>query len=220
MIVLVIPDTHSPFMHEGALDFLSKLNREFKPDKVIHLGDEVDAAALSRFEKDPDGMSAGAEHRVALAQMKPLYKLFPEVSVCISNHGARPFRKAFEAGIPRAYLKDYREFMEAPPKWQWQDSYEIDGVLYKHGEGLTGKDGAIRGAIANRRSFVCGHIHSFGGVVHLANDFDQIFGMNCGALIDHKAYSFKYAKHLLNKPTLGAGIIIDGFQPIYIMMPQ
>lgn len=206
-------------MHQGALSFLATLKREFKPDRIVQIGDETDAAALSNYESDPDGLSAGSEHCLALAQLKPLYKLFPEVSVCTSNHGSRPFRKAFSAGIPRAYLKPYKEFMEAPAGWNWADSFEIDGCLYIHGEGFSGKDGAVKAAIGHRKSTIIGHIHAFAGITPLAGPHDQIFAMNTGCLIDYSAYVFKYSKHQVNKPVLGAGIIIDGVTPIFIPMP-
>ena len=215
-IVLIIPDTHSPWMHPHALDFLSDLKREYKPDKIVHLGDEFDAHSLGKWSHDPDGLSAGDEYKKALAQIKPLYKLFPNVSICTSNHSARPFRKAFESGIPKVYMRAYREFMEAPLGWRWEDSFEIDKVIYIHGEGFSGRDGAIKAATGHRKSLVCGHIHSFAGVTYLAGHHDQIFGFNCGALIDYKAYAFAYGRNLSNKPVMGAGIVINGREARFI----
>jgi hypothetical protein len=205
-------------MHPHALDFLSDLRKEFKPDKIIHLGDETDAYALSDWDHSPDGMSAGDEYHAAIRELKGLYKIFPDVMVCESNHGRRPFRKAFKAGIPRVYLRAYSEFMQSPKGWQWRDSWTLDGVLYLHGDGATGKDGALKLAQGHRRSTVIGHVHSFAGVQYVQGSQDRIFGANMGCLIDPDAYGFEYGKHLLSKPVLGAGIIIDGkeayFRPL------
>lgn len=216
MIVLAIPDTHSPFMHPGAVDFLSEINKKWKPKKVIHLGDEADQHALGRWGADPDGRSAGDEHKAILKDIKPLYKLFPKVEVCESNHGKRPYRKAFEAGIPKAYIRNYPDFMESPAGWTWHDDIEIDGVIYQHGEGYSGKMGALKCALDNRRSTVIGHIHSFAGVQYSATKRDTIFAVNAGCLIDVKAYAFAYAKVYPHKPTLGAVIVIDGREVIFI----
>lgn len=38
--ILVIPDTHCPYMHQDALEFLKKVRDEYQPDTVVHLGDE------------------------------------------------------------------------------------------------------------------------------------------------------------------------------------
>lgn len=203
-------------MHKYALDFLADLKKQYKPDKIIHLGDEMDQCALSDFDSDPNGMSAGDEYLAAMAQLKGLYKLFPKVMVCESNHGKRPFRRAFKAGIPRVYLKAYTEFMQSPAGWVWQERWIIDGVVYKHGDGFTGPTAAFNAASTSRKSTVIGHVHSNAGMAHLAGESDHIFGMNVGCLVDTDAYAFKYGLHNKHKPVLGAGIVIDGRFPIFV----
>ena len=215
LIVLAIPDFHAPFGHKDAADFLSDLKKEYKPQKVICLGDEVDAYSLSDWDHSPDAMSAGDEYKAAIKQLQPLYKLFPKVMVCESNHGRRPFRKALKAGLPEVYMRKYHEFMQSPKGWHWAHSWTIDSTIYQHGDGYSGAQGAMKAAIANRRSTVIGHIHSNAGAVHLAGANDQIFALNAGCLVDTKAYAFAYGAHHGSKPVLGAGIIIDGSFPIF-----
>lgn len=205
-------------MHGDAIDFLTDIRREYKPDKIIHMGDETDQHSLSDWDHDPSGMSAGDEYDAAIRQLKGLYKVFPNVMICESNHGRRPFRKAFRAGIPRVYLRAYAEFMQSPPGWEWRESWSLDKVLYIHGDGFSGKDGALRAAQGHRRSVVLGHIHSFAGVQYVAGSHDQIFGFNTGCLIDTTGYAFHYGKHIVSKPVLGAGIIIDGREARFIPM--
>lgn len=215
-VVLVIPDTHFPFHHEKTILFLKALKKEYRPDIIVHLGDEVDAHALGKWDSDPDGMSAGFELRAALEQLKELYDIFPKVAVCESNHGKRPFRKAFESGIPRAYMRAYREFMEAPSGWEWRDVWDLNNVIYLHGEGYTGRDGAIKAALNNRKSTVIGHIHSWGGIQYSAVQSGLIFGLNSGCLIDHDAYAFKYAKNYPHKATMGASIVYSHREAYFI----
>jgi len=217
-VILSWPDFHAPFGHPDAVDFLSDLKKEFKPDKIVCLGDEVDGHSLSDWDHDPSGMSAGDEYEAAIRQLKPLYKLFPDVMVCESNHGRRPFRKAFRAGIPKVYLRAYAQFMQSPSGWEWRDHWTLDGVLYIHGDGFSGKDGAIKAAIGHRKSVVLGHIHSWGGVTYIANADSQIFGCNSGCLIDYQGYAFEYSKHQIAKPTLGATIVIEGKEAYFIPM--
>lgn len=205
-------------MHKNACDFLTDLKKEYKPDKIVHLGDEMDQHSLSDWDHNPSGMSAGDEYEAAIRQLRGLYKLFPEVMICESNHGRRPFRKAFRAGIPKVYLRAYAEFMQSPRGWAWRDTWVLDGVVYQHGDGYSGAGGALKAAIANRRSTVLGHIHSNAGITHVAGRYDCIFGMNAGCLVDLDGYAFEYGKHHGSKPVLGAGIIVDGTHPIFIPM--
>lgn len=215
-VVLAIPDLHAPFAHPRALEFLAGLAKEYKPTRIVCLGDEIDACALGFYDHDPDGMNAGQEHKEALKFMRQLYKLFPKVEVCTSNHTARPFRRAFKYGLPKQFIKDYREFMEAPAGWSWANTIEIDGVLYEHGEGFSGAQGHVVAMTKQRRSVVIGHIHSHAGVNYSSTDKDKLFAMNAGCLIDIDAYAFNYGRKFPNRPVLGAGIIIAGKEAHFI----
>jgi len=173
--------------------------------------------AISDWSSDPDGMSAGDELLAALRDMKKLYKAFPKVRVCTSNHTARPFRRAFKYGIPRAFLRDYADFLEAPKGWSWHSQIEIDGVKYEHGEGFSGRNGAIKAAEQNMQSTVIGHIHSYAGIQYSANPRFLIYGFNVGCLIDNHAYAFAYNKKFKQKPIIGCGVVIKG-TPIFEAM--
>lgn len=215
--VLAIPDMHHPFSHPDTLAFLKWMKKKYMPDVVVCLGDEVDMCALSDYDSDPDGYSAGHELQQAILHLKDYYELFPNVKVCTSNHTARPFKRAYKSGIPRAFIRDYAEFLQAPPGWRWSDQHEVDGILYEHGEGQSGNQGAIKAAIANMNSTVIGHLHSDAGIQYLANDKHLIYGFNVGCLLDRHAYAAAYGKHMKKKPILGAGVITKGV-PMFVPM--
>lgn len=217
MRVLAIPDLHYPFAHPDHLKFLKAVKRKYKPNQVVCLGDEVDMHAMSDYDTDPDGLSPGDELTAALLDLRRLYKVFPNVKVCTSNHTSRPYRKAYKFGIPRAFLRSYKEFLEAPDGWRWADSHEVDGVIYEHGEAFSGQSAALKSALANMQSTVIGHIHAFAGIAWSANPKHLVFGFNVGCLIDQHAYAFNYGKKLKAKPILGCGVIIDGI-PIFVPM--
>src|ERR1700744_5264876 len=99
--ILCIPDIHFPAHHPDVFRFLKAAKRKFKPDEVVNLGDEIDAAGLGNWDHNPDQPSAGDELKEAIKLMKELYKIFPEVKVCVSNHTDRIYRKPFAAGIPK-----------------------------------------------------------------------------------------------------------------------
>lgn len=217
--VLVIGDPHEPFTKEGYLEFCRKIQEEYDCGIVVHIGDAVDNHAVSYHEKDPEGMSAGDEFNLALERMKRWYHTFPNVKVCIGNHDALPFRKAFSAGLPKTWLKTYQELLQSPPTWEWDFVHQVNGVIYQHGTGLSGEMAAINAARENRQSTVIGHLHTVMNTRFLASYKDLIFGVTVGCGIDHEKYAFAYGKQNTRKPVVACAVILDGKLPINIPMP-
>lgn len=213
--VLAIADTHFPFVRKGYLEHCLDIQEKYKCGTVVLIGDEVDNCAISQWEKDPDGFSAGTEAELAQAMMKEWYKAFPNVKVCIGNHTSRPFRLARANGMPKKFVKSYEEAWEAPKGWQWAENWEIDGVLYTHGTGFSGANAAIRIATRYRQNVVIGHIHSEAGIQYNASKIDLIWGMQLGGAIDDNSYAAYYAKDQLKKSIVGCGVVIGGALPIY-----
>lgn len=178
----------------------------------------MDFHAISFHQPDADSDGALTEYRKGLKFMHKLYKLFPKVQCCISNHTARPYRKANDAGIPSVFLKGYRDMMEAPKGWSWDYEFNIDGVNYSHGMEASGREGALNLAINRRISCAIGHHHSFGGVKYHANNDSLIFGLNSGCLIDVHTYAFKYGKNFKYKPTIGCGVVINSSEAYFVPM--
>lgn len=211
-------DSHAPFHHPGTFDFLADLKREFKPTESICMGDELDYHAMSFHDTDPDGMSPTEEFYHGLKFMKEIYKIFPESKVCISNHSSLPFRRAFKFGLPSLFIRQYKEYMEAPDGWRWAERWEVDGVQYIHGTGFSGEYGHITAMKKHRQSTVIGHIHSHAGVQYSATERDLIFAVNTGWLGELDRYAFKYGRYFPNKPINGAAMIIDGKYAQFIPM--
>lgn len=119
-------------------------------------------------------------------------------------------------------MREYSDFLKAPPGWEWKNHWIIDGVKYIHGDGFSGQAGALQAARAHGSSIVLGHIHTFGGVQYLQSEdpFKRRFALNTGCLVDTTQYAFHYAKHLAHKPTLGCGVVIDGTEAHFIPMPE
>lgn len=216
MLVLSISDLHFPYSHKDALDFLRDLAKDVKPDQVVLLGDELELAGMSFHDINPNMPSASEEFELGKKELRKLYKLFPEVKACTSNHTSRGFRRAFKFGIPTQFMRDYRALLEAPKGWEWRDHWEIEKVLYLHGEGFSGKNAHIKAAMEHRQSVVMGHIHTWAGVTYIKSKQGQIFGANAGCLIDSDAMAFRYAKHFATKPIIGTCIIEDGKKAHFI----
>ena len=204
--VLAIPDLHEPWAHPRALGFCQRLARRHRPDLVAEEDDAVDLAALSRFPKDPDLPSAGDELDRAVDALRPWYRSFPRAMVCESNHTWRVFRRAFEGGLPSRAMQPIRTLLSAPRGWRWRRSWVVDGVEYRHGDGLSGRNCARLASERFRRPVVFGHVHS---VAQLHRD-SHGWALAAGCLIDEAQAAFAYASHSAFRPVLGAAVVTDG----------
>jgi hypothetical protein len=215
--VMHIPDLHCPFMHQDAPAFIKACRDKYQPTVIVLAGDELDQHAISAHDTDPNGFSPGHELTAGLKQLEQIYALFKEALVCESNHGQRPFKRAYKAGLPSQYLKSYAEFMDAPQGWVWDAEFEIDGVVYSHGEGATGANGALQLAIRMGKSQAVGHWHGNAGPSYFFNGTSLVFGLYSGCMIDVDTYAFRYGKHFKLKPILGLSIIDSGV-PTFVPM--
>jgi predicted phosphodiesterase len=218
MRIGIVGDVHIPFEHPLYLEFIADTFRQWRIDRVHFAGDVVDAHALSFHEHNPNGRSAEDEAAEATARVRRWYRRWPCASVAIGNHDARHFRVARKGGIPDRYVRTYGEVWNTPG-WSWAESHIMDGVVYEHGIGTSGKDAAINRAVQKRCSTVIGHVHSYAGVKWHANEFDRIFGLNAGCGIDIDQYAFEYAKPFSVRPVLGCGIVLDGEFAFFEPMP-
>jgi hypothetical protein len=191
--------------------FCQDIFAAWQVDRIVFAGDIVDLHALSFWDHDPNGMSAEGEAVASTPIVKKWHRTFEGADVCIGNHDERHYRVARKAGMPDRYMKSYAEVWDTPT-WNWRFSHIIDGVLFEHGTGTSGKDAAINLAIQKRCSTVIGHVHSYAGVKWHANPHNAIFGLNVGCGIDCKAYAFAYGKAFPVRPVLGCGIVIDGYE--------
>src|SRR5690606_4604668 len=116
--VLIISDTHTPYHHPDAIKFLAAIKKQHKPDRVIHIGDEVDYHAMSFHDSDPDLYSASDELEKAIEAIHQIADLFPKVDVIESNHGSLAFRRAKAHGFPRQLIRPYKEVL-GTPGWNW-----------------------------------------------------------------------------------------------------
>jgi hypothetical protein len=217
--ILLISDLHVPYQHPDTVAFLTAIKKKYKPTRVISVGDEVDFHALSFHDSDPDLMSAGDELAEAIEELQPIYKLFPKMDLVDSNHGSMAYRKGKHHGIPRKYLRDYGDVLNAPKGWKWSHELLINipggnQLMVVHG---ISKD--VMKVVAQRGVCVVqGHYHSEFRIGYLGNPNHLLFGMNIGCSIDSKSLAFAYDKLNLARPVVGHGIIINGLPHLLPMV--
>lgn len=208
--ILIIADTHLPFEKPTYLDFCLSIQKRVKCKTIIHIGDLVDNHTFSfKFAPDPNGKSPKDEIDEARKHLKPWFKAFPKLYLCLGNHDRRVDLKSRHVGLPQDVLQPFRNIWQLPDGWKDDFSWTIDGVIYQHGTGLSGDNAHIKAATQNRVSTVIGHVHSAGATNYLVSERDRIFGMNVGCGIDRRTYAFAYGKEMIKKPVLGAGVVTD-----------
>jgi hypothetical protein len=217
--ILAVSDPHAPYMHPDNVAFLAAIKRKYRPTRVVLLGDEVDHHAMSFHDSDPDLPSAGDELKAAIAQLQPLYRMFPEADIMDSNHGSMVYRKGKHHGIARKYLRDYGEVLEAPAGWRWHDELilKVPGgnqVFFHHG---LSKD--VMKVVAQRgMCAVQGHYHTEFRIGYLGNPNHLLWGLQVGCSIDGKALAFAYDKVNLGRPVIGHGLIENGLPKLLPMV--
>ena len=208
--VLIIADTHIPYHVPELMDFLKLLKKKYKPDRIIHIGDEVDKHAMSFHDSDPDLPSAGDELKLSIPVIKELEKMFPKMDLLDSNHGSLVFRRAYKHGIPKAYIKKYNDFLQVGKGWKWHDDLIIDTPLGKvyfcHGK----TPDILKLAQSMGMSCVSGHYHSLMGVRWYGNSLGLYFGLQVGCMIDSKSLAFRYNKVQKARPIIGCSVIYNG----------
>jgi len=216
--ILILSDMHIPFNHPDLLPFLKAIKKKYKPTRIICVGDEADKHALSYHDSDPDLMSAGDELLETIATLQPIYKLFPKMDLVDSNHGSMVYRKAKTNGIPRKYIRDYGDILEAPKTWKWHNTLTItlpnkSKLFVCHGMQKNG----LKLAASMGMSTVQGHFHTEFNIQYGSSPSQLYWGMMVGCLIDDESLAFHYNKITPGRPIIGLGIVIDS-QPKLIPM--
>lgn len=216
--ILVISDMHHPYAHPDTVPFLQALKKKYKFDKVICIGDEIDNHAISFHDSNPDLPSAGEELQKAIDALKPLYKLFPNVTVVESNHGSLVYRKALASGLPQAVFKSYNEILKAPKGWKWEFDTKADTplgpVYFCHGK--TGASGRL--ASQYGMSTVQGHFHEKAQITYISTPERLMFDAHTGCLADDKSLALGYNKVNPKRPIVSVLIIINGIPQLVPMV--
>jgi len=207
--VLVIGDTHFPAVRKGYLEFCKNMYREWKCNRVVHIGDVNDMHAISRFQAHPDAPGPTEEYQLSYDMVQYWQKTFPFVDVCIGNHDKRLARQAAGVNISTSYLKTFKELW-GTPYWDWQFEHHIDGVTYTHGSGRGGMYHAINIMKKKLCSVVAGHMHTRGTIYWQVNRERRIFAMNVGCGIDDHMVQFDYGEELPERSFIGCGVVIEG----------
>lgn len=222
--VLVIGDPHAPYMHPDAVTWLLALHEKYSFDLILCAGDEVDFHAMSFHDHDVDLPSAGYELEAAIRQLEPLYKAFPKMRIAESNHGSMVYRKGKHHGFPRAVLRSYREVLQAPEGWTWEEKIRFqtsDGSmnLLVHSLGAN----VLQVAKSRGMNVIQGHHHELFGVQYFHNEEKNrpMYGAQTGCLADDLSLALAYNRTNKFRPIMGSGGIFEGvYRPLEMFLDQ
>jgi predicted phosphodiesterase len=215
--VLAIGDMHIPYHHKDSMAFLRALKKHYKGfDLVVNIGDELDQHAISMHDSNPDLPSAGDELNIAKQYIQILYKTFPDMTLVDSNHSSLVYRRALKYGLPKAYLRDYNEFLDVGKGWKWVDDLTItlnDGsrCFFTHGMSAN----VLQVAQKYGMHTVQGHYHSKASIQYFSNPDKLVWGAQTGCLTNQDSLAFSYAKNFKDRFIMSSLVIVDGQPKIH-----
>jgi hypothetical protein len=217
--ILVVSDTHFPYHHPDTFPFLIKLNKAYKPDCVVHIGDEMDWHSVNVSHViNPDLPAPADELLSGQSLCGQLEKIFPSMYLLESNHGSMILRRAMAKGMSKFFIKDYNEILDVSSKWKWVERLILETpkgkVIFAH---QFCKDIA-KAVQQTATSCVQGHFHTVSEIKYVGNDYHLNFGMSVGCLVDKKSLAMAYMKVNLAKPILSCGVITNGIPYIVPMV--
>lgn len=213
-VVLAFGDSHFPYEHKDAFNFLEYIKKKYDPDRVIHMGDLFDIYSVSSYPVDPDHPDTwDQEIRQARKKAERLAELFPEMDIMESNHDDRIYKKARLAGIPREALVSYRKIVGAPDGWTWHPdlSITVDSTREQLYFAHTKTGGSLNLAKDLNCTSFLGHAHSkFGATAFRPSKNKVIWGVDVGCLVSDKGAPYAYNKGDRGRPITGCCIVING----------
>jgi len=208
---LIIGDIHEPFCLDGYLEHCIATKKKYKCTQVIFIGDIIDSHYSSFHNSDPDGFGAGEELDRAINKITRWYKAFPKAKVCIGNHDAIVRRKAFDSGVSAKWIRDYDEVLGVSG-WDFKESHKIEDILFIHGTGSSGRNGAANRSLEFGCNIVQGHIHTEASIIMSGN----YWAMQTGIGVNKDSYAMAYSKHFSKTYKLSCGVITKDKIPILV----
>jgi len=201
-----------------SFEFLKEIKKQFKPTRVINIGDEADFNGLNFHGMDPDMQSANDELIEIRHWCGKLESIFPNMDLVESNHGLLPKRRAKAGGLPSAILRSYNEILDVGAGWKWHTHLDVklpsgDYCRFIHNYESNALTASKNLAI----NIVQGHHHSKFEILYWSNGSRHFWGATIGCLIDDTSRAFGYNKTQSKRPILGCMVIKNGI-PILIPM--
>jgi predicted phosphodiesterase len=218
--ILVIGDTHLPFINASGLRQAENLAKQLKPNVIVQIGDLMDMYSWSKYPRTLNLITPKKElelgMKMAYQMWENLRKASPK-SKCYQiygNHDERPMLRLMEKAPELESLIDFKSIFTFPgveTSNSQRDELIIGDILFQHGFRSKLGDHARH----NGMNTVCGHSHK-GGVFYMRLGEKTIWELNAGYLAKEDSTPLGYTKQRrISTWTLGVGFI-DHLGPRFI----
>lgn len=199
---VLLPDTQIPYHAPGFLKALFRYIGDSQPDKVVHVGDFLDAPEPSRWSKGAAGEYAGTLQKSldtafdVLADLRALYQ--GPLVLKMGNHDRRiqDYVTRYAPALGPLRALDFGKLIQADVLGVEivQGMYEVaPGWLVAHGDegSLSQIAGGTAASLARKfgMSIACGHTHR-AGLIPMGTGYNgkvtPRFGMEVGHAMDIK----------------------------------
>ena len=234
---VLVPDLHVPYHDVQAFRAVRSFVRDVRPSRLIVMGDLLDLAVVSRYDKDPrsvDGLQDQIDAGGAiLDDLRSDAGKNCRMDFVEGNHEVR-ITKFLIRNAPAlmALTRGGEEVLSVPflldlkrRGIRWVPSHEsldLYGYLVEHGDCASSYSGytARRMVDKRRQSVVHGHTHRLGSYWHTGHRA-VVHGVELGSLIDRSSEAASYAKDPNWQTGFGVGEYVeeaDFFQltPVWI----
>ena len=198
--VVIIPDIHAPYEDYRALQGVFKYIKDYKPDKVVLLGDVIDFYQLSKFDKNPNRITGLQDEidaaRWELGELRKVHK--GQITYLEGNHEHRLYRY-LNANPEISSLRSINKVESILGLKDFNINYkhheQIAGVLFKHGNVVRKHSSyTAKGEFDNEgTSGVSGHTHRI-GAHYVTNRSGQHAWFEMGHLCSEKAAEYMEGK--------------------------
>jgi len=211
--ILVIGDTHFPYVNQKYLERIYREIKEHRPSIVIQIGDLYDQYCFSRYSKSSDFTTPEEELSAARKGAQRMWNriklLVPRAKLINlkGNHDLRISKRISEKlpeleSVLAPGLNDLYRFRDVYTVADERTETIIDGVMFIHGYLSKLGDHAKK----NLMSVVCGHSH-VGGTVFFNYRGGTLFELNAGYIADKEVLPLQYGGQKMKNWTPGFGLL-------------
>lgn len=219
--ILIIGDTHFPFVHQKTLERIYRFAEKEQPAHIVQIGDLMDQWSHSRFPTSRNYYRPDEEMELArnmsVAFWLELSKVCPlaSKSQLMGNHDLRALKSVLSGaptleGLLSASIEKLYEFEGVTTIKDYREELIIQGVMFHHG--YMSRHGQHRDFVM--QNLCTGHTHR-GAVVYRALKDRTIWHLDAGFVGDAESKALSYTNQKLSGWSLGWGWI-DEYGPRFI----
>lgn len=209
--ILIVGDTHFPFVHQKTLERIYRFAEKEQPAHIVQIGDLMDQWSHSRFPTSRNYYRPDEEMELArnmsVAFWLELKKACPSAAMhqIMGNHDLRMLKQVLSGaptleGLVSASIEKLYEFEGVTTVKDYREELIIQGVMFHHG--YMSKHGQQRDFVM--QNLCTGHTHR-GAVVYRALKDRTIAHLDCGFVGDAESKALSYTTQKTTGWTLGWG---------------